>query len=96
MANEVGCWFIHFLVYLGFIYGSTKTLRSTTKSLEKGGVGSVDDKITIRVQGAIQHLRLTAEEARIVVTVTNGEVFVYHAKDIAQQVMKHLECMRME
>lgn len=74
-------------VYLGFIYGSTKTLRSTTKSLEKGGVGSVDDKITIRVQGAIQHLRLTAEEARIVVTVTNGEVFVYHAKDIVQQVM---------
>ncbi|KAI7873688.1 hypothetical protein K492DRAFT_211979, partial [Lichtheimia hyalospora FSU 10163] len=69
----------------GFIYGSTKSLRLTTKSLEKGGVGSVDDKIFIRVQGAIQHLRLTAEQARIIVTVTNGEVFVYNAKDIVQQ-----------
>lgn len=53
----------------------------------------MDEKIFIRVQGAIQHLRLTAEQARIVVTATNGEVFVYHAKDIVQQVMNSVECM---
>lgn len=77
----------HSLMFLGFVYTSTKTLRTTILALPKTTTGKLTEAIHVPVtQGPVTQIRLSAQDSHILLAVGGNHLLVYKAKDIVDQV----------
>ncbi|KAL9558194.1 hypothetical protein MBANPS3_001014 [Mucor bainieri] len=71
----------------GFIFGSTKALRTTFYSANKGEIKKLsdDDRVAVPLANAIRQIRFSADEKHILIACDGGSLSVYSTDDIQNQ-----------
>lgn len=70
----------------GFVFGQTKALRSTFYKTEKRSVSELEEKIEVALEKPVQQVRYSAEEDKLLIALTEGELLVYAVSDIQANV----------
>jgi hypothetical protein len=74
--------------YQGFIYGSTKSLRTCFYNTEKGEVTTLNEKISVPLSSKVRQIKLSATETSVFITTSDSTLVVYHIEDIKRDVSK--------
>ncbi|KAG1077170.1 hypothetical protein G6F42_025029 [Rhizopus arrhizus] len=71
----------------GFVFGLTKTLRTTFYSANKGEIKQLgdNDKVSVPLSTAIRQIRFSADEKQILIAFDGGSLSVYNTDDILNQ-----------
>ncbi|KAI8069568.1 hypothetical protein BC940DRAFT_296988 [Gongronella butleri] len=70
----------------GFVYGTTKALRAAFYSAQQGDVQQLSERILVPIHGAQVHqVRLTADEAAILLGLSDGTLQAYRVADIVEK-----------
>lgn len=74
--------------WIGFVFGLTKTLRTTFYSANKGEIKQLgdNDKVSVPLSTAIRQIRFSADEKQILIAFDGGSLSVYNTDDILNQV----------
>lgn len=71
----------------GFIFGVTKSLRTTFYSANKGETKKLtDNKVSVPLTTAIRQIRFSGDEKQILIAFEGGSLSVYNTEDILNQV----------
>lgn len=87
MTTPIYTLHLFFFKKKGFVFGVTKTLRTTFYSANKGETKQLpEDKVSVTLTTAIRQIRFSGDEKQILIAFEGGSLSVYNTEDILNKV----------